>query len=92
VTEFRHVHLTPLPVIVSVLATGAIGYVIYKNLVPGPAAPYDYFPYVFLTWVVIGLAWYLALKVRDPARAAKLGTLQEQDEVTQSRLVLRPSR
>ncbi|HVX21316.1 MAG TPA: APC family permease [Acidimicrobiales bacterium] len=72
--------LTPLPVVVSVLATAAIGYVIYKNLVPVPAAPYDYFPYVFVAWVVIGLAWYLVLKVRDPARAAKLGTFQEQAE------------
>ena len=32
--------LTPLPVIVSVLATLAIGYVVYKTLVPVPAGPY----------------------------------------------------
>ena len=69
--------LTPLPVIVSVLATVAIGYVVYKNLVPVPAGPYNTFPYIFLAWVVIGLAWYLVLKVRNPARAARLGTLQE---------------
>ena len=72
--------LTPLPVVVSVLATAAIVYVIYKNVVPVPAAPYNYFPYVFLAWVVVGLAWYLALKVRNPARAAQLGTFQEQEE------------
>ncbi len=76
----RRKALTPLPVIVSVLATVAIGYVIYKNLVPVPAAPYNYFPYVFLAWILIGLGWYLALKVRDPARAAQLGTFQEQEE------------
>jgi hypothetical protein len=28
---------------------------------------------------VIGLAWYLVLKFRDPVRAAKLGTFQEQE-------------
>jgi amino acid transporter len=72
--------LTPLPVVVSVLAAAAIVYVIYKNVVPVPAAPYNYFPYVFLAWVVVGLAWYLALKVRNPARAAQLGTFQEQEE------------
>jgi amino acid transporter len=71
--------LTPLPVVVSILATVAIGYVIYKNLVPVPASPYNTFPYIFLAWIVIGLAWYLVLKFRDPARAAKLGTFQEQD-------------
>ena len=69
--------LTPLPVIVSVLATAAIGYVVYKTLVPVPAGPYNTFPYIFLAWVLIGLAWYLALKVRNPTRAARLGTLQE---------------
>ena len=71
--------LTPLPVIVAVLATVAIGYVIYKNLVPVPPAPYNVFPYIFLGWIVIGVAWYLAVKVRDPQRAARLGTLAEQE-------------
>jgi amino acid transporter len=72
--------LTPLPVIVAVLATVAIGYVIYKNLVPVPPAPYNVFPYVFLGWIVIGMAWYLAVKIRDPQRAARLGTLAEQED------------
>ena len=71
--------LTPLPVIVSALATIAIGYVVYKNLIPVPASPYNTFPYIFLAWIVIGLAWYLVLKARDPERAARLGTFQEQE-------------
>jgi len=75
----RRKALTPLPVVVSVLATVGIVYVIYKNLVPVPPAPYNYFPYIFLAWVVAGVIWYLVLKVRDPARAAQLGTFQEQD-------------
>jgi amino acid transporter len=75
----RRSELTPLPVLVSILATVAIGYVIYKNLVPVPASPYNTFPYIFLGWIVIGLAWYLVLKFRDPVRAAKLGTFQEQE-------------
>jgi len=74
----RHT-LTPLPVIVAVLATVAIGYVIFKNLVPVPPAPYNVFPYIFLGWIVIGVAWYLVLKARDPERAARLGTLAEDD-------------
>ena len=71
--------LTPLPVIVTVLATAAIGYVLYKTLIPVPPGPYNTFPYIFLAWIVIGLAWYLVLKVRNPARAARLGTLQERE-------------
>lgn len=75
----RRQALTPLPVIVSVLATLTIGYVVYKNLIPVPPSPYNTFPYIFLAWIVIGLAWYLTLKVRDPERAARLGTYQEQE-------------
>jgi amino acid transporter len=75
----RRKALTPLPVIVTVLAAAAIGYVLYKTLIPVPPGPYNTFPYIFLAWIVIGLAWYLALKVRDPARAARLGTLQERE-------------
>lgn len=71
--------LAPLPVIVALLATGAIGYVIYKNLVPVPPAPYNTFPYLFLGWIVIGVAWYLVVKARDPQRAAQLGTLAEDE-------------
>ena len=71
--------LTPVAVAVSVLATVTIGYVFYKNLVPVPPSPYDTFPYIFLAWILIGLAWYLVLKVRDPERAVRLGTFQDQE-------------
>jgi amino acid transporter len=73
----RRKALTPLPVVVTVLATAAIGYVLYKTLIPVPPGPYNTFPYIFLAWIVIGLAWYLVLKAWKPARAARLGTLQE---------------
>jgi amino acid transporter len=75
----RRKALTPLPVIVAMLATAAIAYVIFKNLVPVPPAPYNIFPYLFLGWIAVGLAWYLVVKARDPARAARLGTLAELD-------------
>ena len=75
----RRKALTPFAVAVSVLATATIGYVFYKNLVPVPPSPYDTFPYIFGAWIVIGLAWYLVLKARDPERAARLGTFQDQE-------------
>jgi hypothetical protein len=71
--------LTPMPVVVSALATAAIGYVVYKNLVPVPPSPYNIFPYLFVAWIAIGVVWYLVLKARDPARAARLGSLAEQE-------------
>jgi len=76
---YRRRVLTPVPVIISVLATVTIGYVIYKNLVPVPPSPYNLFPYIFAVWVVIGLAWYFTMKKRNPERAARLGSLTDQE-------------
>lgn len=71
--------LSAWPVIVSVLTTLTIGYVIYKNLIPVPPGPYNLFPYIFTAWIVIGLAWYFVVKVRNPERAARLGSLTDQE-------------
>jgi amino acid transporter len=34
-------------------------YVLYRNLIPAPASPYDVFPYIVAAWLVLGaaLAW-----------------------------------
>lgn len=69
------------PIVASVLATVAIVYVFYKNLVPVPPSPYNTLPYIFGAWVVIGIVWYLIIKVRDPERAALLGSFQESAEL-----------
>jgi multisubunit Na+/H+ antiporter MnhE subunit len=63
--------------VVSVLVTIAVGYVFYKNLVPVPPSPYDILPYIFFAWAAIGIVWYLVLRVTNPDRAARLGSLQE---------------
>ena len=65
-----------MPVIVSVLAAAA-SVTSFTRRSSRSAGPLNIFLYIFLAWVVIGLAWYLVLKVRKPARAARLGTLQE---------------
>lgn len=39
-----------LPVIAVIL----VGYVLYANIYPAPAAPYNAFPYILLAWLVIG--------------------------------------
>jgi amino acid transporter len=36
-------------------------YVLYRNLVPAPAFPYNLFPYVVAAWLLIGLAVVLAV-------------------------------
>jgi amino acid transporter len=36
------------------------------SVYPVPAAPYNYFPYGFAAYMVLGLIWYSFLKVRSP--------------------------
>jgi amino acid transporter len=36
-------------------------YVLYRNLVPAPAFPYNLFPYIVAAWVVVGLVIVLAV-------------------------------
>jgi amino acid transporter len=47
-----------------VLPAGGVavaGYVLYRNLVPAPASPFDVFPYVVAAWLLIGLGIALAV-------------------------------
>lgn len=39
-----------LPAIAVIL----VGYVLYANVYPAPAAPYNVFPYILLAWLAIG--------------------------------------
>ena len=41
------------------------------SVYPVPAAPVNYFPYVFLGYFLVGLAWFLTLRKRSP------GTVEE---------------
>ncbi len=51
------------------------------SVYPVPAAPVNYFPYIFLTYIAIGLFRALAYKVRDPK------TLQQiREELAEMRL------
>jgi hypothetical protein len=36
-------------------------YVLYRNLVPAPAFPFDIFPYVVAAWLLVGLGIALAV-------------------------------
>jgi amino acid transporter len=57
-------------------------YVLYRNLVPAPASPYDVFPYIVLAWLVLGATIAvvvpsvrervaLGLSAGDPAPASR---------------------
>ncbi len=40
--------------ILPAIAVIICGYVLYANIYPAPASPYNYFPYILLAWLVIG--------------------------------------
>jgi amino acid transporter len=53
------------------IVTGALGAVLmFLSLVgsvyPVPAAPYNYFPYAFAGYMLLGFAWYVVVKARAP--------------------------
>lgn len=59
------------------LAILLLGYALWSNVYPVPAAPYDYFPYGVLAWVVIGVV----IVARLPQSAATLGEELREESV-----------
>ena len=78
--------LRPTHVVVSLVAAAGIGYVIYNNLVPVPASPYNVLPYVFLGLILIGVGLYLYLLRYRPEVARRVGSIQTLSEAEQERL------
>ena len=52
---FMSRHLWTWQWIIPILALAALGYTLYSNIYPVPAAPYNAFPYVALVWLLVGL-------------------------------------
>jgi amino acid transporter len=46
--------------VIPLIAIGLLGYALYSNLYPIPPAPYSYFPYGVLAWVLVGVVIVLA--------------------------------
>ena len=62
--------------IVPVLAIIVLGYTLYSNIFPVPAAPYNIFPYVALGWLVLGLLIVFV----SPALVRRIGLHLEESE------------
>jgi hypothetical protein len=43
-----------------------------------PDYPYNLFPWIFLALVVLGLAWYLAVRLRTPQVVEEIGSFEEE--------------
>ncbi len=54
---------------IPVLAILLLAYTLWSNVFPVPSAPYNYFPYVVLVWIAVGIV----IVLRSPKAAARLG-------------------
>ena len=61
-------------------------WVLFKNVSPIPAYPFDILPLIFLGLLLAGLARFAWIRLKDPERAARIGARQELSEEEQARL------
>jgi amino acid transporter len=66
--------------VIPLLAIAALVYVIYKNVYPQPAHPYDVFPFVVLGWLLLGGA----IVVLVPGLARRIGARLTREELERS--------
>lgn len=57
---------------------------LFGSVYPIPPAPYNYFPYIVLAWILIGLVIILAIGRRDPQRLVQMGQALSDVEVAGS--------
>jgi len=66
VDAFRNSAGNPLHIMLGILGAVLMGFVIYSSVSPYPAPPFNILPPIFLVYMVIGLVWFLTLKVNSP--------------------------
>ncbi len=81
---------SPLTWVLGIVGVLVMLFVFWANwipqTIPGGAFPeltagYQYLPYIFLAWVIVGVAYYLIWKSRNPEKVEKVGsTFQTPDE------------
>jgi len=58
--------LTAGTVILGALGMGSMAFAFFGSIYPVPATPYNYFPWAFLAYMLIGAVWFFVLKMRAP--------------------------
>jgi len=61
----RRKELTAPAVLSAVLAIGFLGAALAGNLYPVPPAPYNWLPYLFVGYLVLGWIWFVIAKQRS---------------------------
>jgi amino acid transporter len=63
---YREKSLTAGTVILGALGAISMAAAFFGSVYPVPAAPYNYFPWGFAVYMLIGVVWFLVLKARAP--------------------------
>ena len=74
----RRGEANPLSTVLAVVVVLALLYVFYKNVVPVPDPPMNLMPWIFLAALLLGLAWYATVRIRNPQVLAEVGTTEEE--------------
>ena len=74
----RRGEANPLSTVLAVVVVVALLYVFFKNVWPVPPSPYNLFPWIFLAVLVVGMAWYFAVRVRNPEVLREVGMMEEE--------------
>jgi amino acid transporter len=74
----RRGEANPLSTVLAVVVVATLLYVFYKNVVPVPDWPMNLMPWIFLGALAVGMAWYAAVRVRNPQVLAEVGSVEEE--------------
>jgi amino acid transporter len=69
---------SPLSTVLAVVVVAALLYVFYKNVIPVPEYPLNLLLPVFVALLVLGMAWYFAVRARRPEVLAEVGSTEEE--------------
>lgn len=69
---YRDGRLRPGNIAVAVLAVLCLLVPAVSEFYPVPAAPYNYFPYIFMVYLAIGVAWIFAVNKRSPGKIEEI--------------------
>lgn len=69
---YREKELKVKDVVISILTFIILLIPIVGSVYPLPAYPYNIFPFVFLTWLVLGGIWFVIQKIKNPTLASNI--------------------
>jgi amino acid transporter len=74
----RRDELKGISVALAVVVVLTLLYVFYKNVIPVPPSPFNLLPWIFLGALLLGLVWYLTVRVRTPEVTQEVGSIEEE--------------